>query len=201
MEIEVDVNHPERNRELQVFHFFAKKHDGKLHNGFSIEMNVDVRDVKAGFYQAFLLPDSQHVFLKVPGQPASFTADHKLVSEREQVRDKFCERIQESRDVSRNAIKKSEKRVTKHIVVKFPPYMTLSNAIYSPGMSDGEIKLVSLTYMQDVSLGGENYQSLMCRISWRLSLVEAADRTVDEKTDDKSYEDELVDDLKGLSTE
>ena len=54
--------------------------------------------------------------------------------------------------------------------------------------------------LQDVKLGGEDYKSLMCRISWRLSLVEAADRTVDEKTDDKTYEDELVDDLKGLST-
>ena len=78
--------------------------------------------------------------------------------------------------------------------------MTLSNVIYSPKMSDGEVKLVSLTYLQDVKLGGEDYKSLMCRISWRLSLVEAADRTVDEKTDDKTYEDELVDDLKGLST-
>ena len=198
MEIEVDVDHPERNREVQVFHFFAKKHDGKLHNGFSIEMNIDTRDMANGLYEAFLLPDQQHVFLKIPGQPASFTEDFKMVAERERAREKFCDRIQESRDVCRNTIKKSENRVTKHILLKFPLYMRLSNVIYSPGMSDGLIKLVSLSYVQDVRVDDKIYKSLMSRISWRLSLVEAADRTVDEKEDDKTQMNDLIDDLKGL---
>ena len=33
VEIEADLEHPERNREVNVFLFSSKKHEGKLHDG------------------------------------------------------------------------------------------------------------------------------------------------------------------------
>jgi hypothetical protein len=139
VEIDVDIEHPERNRELNIFHFTGKKESGKLHNGFAIEMEVDPRDVKDGRYAAYLLPNCHQVFLKVPGQTSTYRIDHHLVATIEQAN--HCSRIQEARDVSRNAIEKDETRMCKHILLKFPSNMELSNAIYSTNPRDSQMKI------------------------------------------------------------
>ena len=76
VEIEVDLSFPERNREVFVFYYSGKKHQGKLHDGFSIKLVADVRDVTKVFYKAFLLPNRTDVFIQFPAQSASFALDH-----------------------------------------------------------------------------------------------------------------------------
>ncbi|KAI2493064.1 hypothetical protein MHU86_21478 [Fragilaria crotonensis] len=200
VEIEVDIESPERNREAQVFHFTGRRTNGKLHNGFTIEMCVDPRDYTNHHYQAYLLPDKHRIFIKVPSQCASFTLDHALVSGRE--RANFCDRVQESRDVARHAIQDSDKRVYKHMVLMFPGYMELSNAIYSPTTADGKIRMVPVPYEGSVTLGGTEYPTLLCRVVWKVHIVEATDRVVErEHLNEGTYEDELVQALReGLET-
>lgn len=192
VEIEVNIDRPEKNREVQVFNFMGVKTDGKFHNGYAIEMNVDVRDVKKGLYRAYLLPDNHHVFIKAPGLCASYRDDHKILADKEKLRSRFCEKLQDARDVSRHAIQDSEERTSKNIVLSFPGYMTLSNLIYSPGATDGLIKMKSEPYENTVILGEKEYETMHCRVVWKLHLVEAAERVFDKQEEKFTDEDELV---------
>lgn len=155
-------------------------------------MNVDVRDVKKGLYRAYLLPDNHHVFIKAPGLCASYRDDHKILADKEKLRSRFCEKLQDARDVSRHAIQDSEERTSKNIVLSFPGYMTLSNLIYSPGATDGLIKMKSEPYENTVILGEKEYETMHCRVVWKLHLVEAAERVFDKQEEKFTDEDELV---------
>ena len=106
VEIDVDLSFPEHNREVFVFVFSGKKHQGKLHDGISIELVADVRDVTKGLYKAFILPNRPDVFIQFPAQSASFALDHRLVSEKEGTN--LCDKVKEARDITRNAIQNSE---------------------------------------------------------------------------------------------
>lgn len=198
VEIDVDIEHPERNRELNIFHFTGKKESGKLHNGFAIEMEVDPRDVKDGRYAAYLLPNCHQVFLKVPGQTSTYRIDHHLVATIEQAN--HCSRIQEARDVSRNAIEKDETRMCKHILLKFPSNMELSNAIYSTNPRDSQMKMTIVPYPIKFDFAGGEFQLLKCRVVWKLHLVEEEERIVEEAREkSRTAADELADALKGMT--
>lgn len=93
VEIEADLEYPERNREVNVFLFSAKKHEGKLHDGLSIELQADSRDVTKGLHKAFLLPHGRGVFLKFPGQVASYLQDHGHVKKSKVKGNDHCERF------------------------------------------------------------------------------------------------------------
>ena len=193
VEIVVDLAHAERNREVFVFVFSGKKHEGKLHNGVSIELLADPRDVRKGLYKAFLMPNNCDVFLQCPSQPAAFTLDHPLMSASDRAREVFCDRVQEGRDIARNAIQQTAARTTKNILLKFPAYLRLSNAIYSPSLKDGEIKLISTSYFHDTELGSKTYANIVnAKIAWRLHVVDATERIVEDEEDEDTYEDDLV---------
>ncbi len=197
VEIDVDLSFPEHNREVFVFVFSGKKHQGKLHDGISIELVADVRDVTKGLYKAFILPNRPDVFIQFPAQSASFALDHRLVSEKEGTN--LCDKVKEARDITRNAIQSSEKRKLKNFLLKFPGYMSLSNTIYSPKSKDGKIKLISAPYKLPIMIGQIPYSSLPCRISWKIHIVEAMERIVDEEDDeDNTYEYDLIRAMEGM---
>ena len=198
VEIEVNIDHPEKNREVQVFNFTGVKTKGKFHNGYAIEMNVDVRDVKKGLYRAYFLPDNHHVFIKAPPGLCSSSnrEDHAILADKEKLRSRFCEKLHDARHVSRNEIKDSEKRTSKNIVLSFPCYMTLSNLIYSPDTTaDGLIKMKKEPYKNKVVVGIKEYATLHCCIVLKLHLVEAAERVFEKQKEGLTDEDELVDAL------
>ncbi|KAI2503347.1 hypothetical protein MHU86_11067 [Fragilaria crotonensis] len=88
------------------------------------------------------------------------------------------------------------------MVLMFPGYMELSNAIYSPTTADGKIRMVPVPYEGSVTLGGTEYPTLLCRVVWKVHIVEATDRVVErEHLNEGTYEDELVQALReGLET-
>lgn len=200
-EIEVNIEKPERNREFMVFAFYGKNSLGRLHNGFSLELQVDARDVKNGHYKAYLLPDRRSIFVLLPALPASFSVDHNLVAKKELAISKYCDQVQESRDVSRNAAVDSEDRVNKHIVLKFPGYIELSNSIYSPSSnSDGLIDMTIVPYVASMALGNAKYETLICRLVWKLHIIEAHERIREQKHPERTYEDDLVKALNAMQT-
>jgi hypothetical protein len=138
----------------------GKKHQRKLHDGFSIELVADVRDVTKGFYKASLLPNRANVFIQFAAQSASFVLDHRLVSEKEEIH--ACDKVQEARNIIWNAIQNSEKWKLKNIILKFRWYMALLTAIYSPQSKDGEIKMITAPYKRPVMIGRISYPSLPC---------------------------------------
>ena len=173
VEIKANVRHPEGNRELTIFNFIGKKKQGKLHNGFSIEMEVDIVDVKQGLYSAFLLPNRRgHVFFKVPGQTAMYRIDHPLIKASEKTM--HCERIQEARDISRNAIQNDEAR--------------------------DKIKMIVAPYQSKVTIGATEYQTMKCRVIWKVHVIENEERVVeDQQAPPRTAQDDLEAALQGMN--
>ena len=202
VQVEVDVDHPERNGETSIFFFTDKNNDGKLHNGFSMQMSVDPRDAFAGAYKAFLIPDYPYIFIKAPGQTATFRSDHGAFTAKEGT--KLCPRVQEAMDLNRNAVITDGKRSIMHLLLKFPVLMHLSNAIYSPDAVSGSIK-PKITLVQIKTAIGVNPMAMkqiammMCRIEWKVDIIEKTPRLVKEaKPRGKSHQEEMLEQLEGM---
>ncbi len=183
---------------MNIFHFTGKKENGKLHNGFSIELEVDPRDLKDGQYAAYLLPNCHQVFVKVPGQTSGYRSDHQIVAKSEQAN--HCSRIQEARDISRHAVQKDESRTCKHILLKFPSHMELSNSIYSLDPRDSQIKMSIVPYPISFDFSQKTYHLLKCRVVWKVHLVEEEERVVEEMHEKhRTTADDLAEALKGMT--
>lgn len=152
-----------------------------LRNSFSIQMTVDPRDAYAEeLYQAYLLQGpNPYILIKVPGQNSSFRLDHAFVGARGGPLS--CPRVQEAVDLNCNAVERDGKRVSKHILLNFPSYMTLSNDIYSPGTTCGKINDKVTLYSLKTVLrpGGNKITMLMCRLAWKVNIVERTVRQVE----------------------
>ena len=196
VEVYVDVEHPEQNREVAVFFFTGAKHQRKLHYGFSIQMEVDPRDAREGCYQAYLL-NQDSVFIVAPGQIASVRLDFSAVIANEG--EDSCPRIQEAMAVTQNAISNDGKCLSKHILLKFPGYMALSNTIYSPDSKGGKIKANITLYPIKPTLVADTTYLLKCRIAWNVHVIDAAARVVEDPTAVyRSDEDAMLEKLKGM---
>jgi hypothetical protein len=151
------------------------------------------RDVQLDRYQAFLLPNNHQVLIKMPAQCASFCLDHSDVTRNEKFLKWHCEKAQESRDVCRHAIEADNPdRGYRNLILNFPGYMQLSNAIYSPDESDGGIFLTMTPYTGSTALAGKIYPTLHGRITWKLHLVEAGQRIVEKQTVKSNVDDILA---------
>jgi hypothetical protein len=187
--IDVDIIHPERNREVAVFCFSEAKHEGKLHNGIAIELEVDLRDLSDGLFGLYLLPQRRGVLLKMPGQSASYRLDHTSIKLNEG--SGHCDRVQQVRDVTRNAIKKDEDRIAKHLLLKFPSYMEVSNSIYSPDSKDGKVSLGMVPYPYKF----RDIEMMKVRIVWKLHIIEEQERIVEVQAETGKSQADLLDSL------
>lgn len=135
-------------------------------------MEVDPRDANQDAYRAYLI-NHNSVFIVAPGQSSSFRWDSASVVQNEGATS--CPRIQEVMAVARNAILRDGKRLNKHILLKFPGYMELSNTIYSPKSQNGKIKATIIPYGRKSQLvkDGPMFNILLCRIAWKVHIVDA----------------------------
>lgn len=60
--------------------------------------------------------------------------------------------------------------------------------------------MMAVPYKLPVTLGSTPYLNLMCRVTWRIHLVEAVERVVEEDEEEGTIEDELVRALEGMNT-
>ena len=156
-------------------------------------MSVDPRDAYAGLYRAYLVGSHPYIFIKAPGQSASFRMDHTLLQARER---NHCPRVQEAIDLNRNDVENDGKRVAKHFLLKFPAFIQLSNTIYSPDARSGRIKGAITPYHVETKVSGKDFKMLMCRIAWKVHIVEATMRVVEGvDSEGKSEEDDMAEQL------
>ena len=176
--IVVDIIHPERNREVVVFHFKDKVDKGILHNGFSVEIELDFRDFMQGACSAQLISGSE-IMIKVPGQTANYAHDFALVADAEAKANRKCENLHQARSVTRNAIKEDQDRSVKHIILSFPTDMALANTIYSPDLPTGMIKMDIVTTAAQIPLpNGATFDYHIHRAVWKVHIMEEVDRKV-----------------------
>jgi hypothetical protein len=79
-----------------------------------------------------------------------------------------------------NAIEKDESRMCKHILLKFPADMELSNSIYSTDPRNSQMKMTIVPYPIKFNIDGGEFQLLKCRVLWKVHLVEEEERIVEE---------------------
>jgi hypothetical protein len=163
--IKVDVVHPERNREVFVFHFKDKvDNQGVLHNGFAVEMDLD---------------SSTEIMIKAPGQPATYTLDFLVAADAEAKGRRKCENLHQARNVARNGIQDDPDRCVKHIILAFPSHIKLSNTIYSSGLPTGMIKMEILPTQATLQLSnGKSITLHRNRAVWKVHVVEDVVRKV-----------------------
>jgi hypothetical protein len=182
VDIEVDVNHPERNREVNIFHFKDKTHHGLLHDGFIIEVEVDLRDFVSSNYSAHLISASK-ILVKMPAQTSGYLYDYQLVANGEAQANRMCESVNMARNLTRHKIVNDPERTFKYLMLHFPEHMSLSNVIYSPESSvmDVTIKNAITAYTATVNLPNRAPMVLShrTRLSWKVNIVEEDERKFD----------------------
>jgi hypothetical protein len=102
-----------------------------------------------------------------------------------------CDRVQLVRDVTRNAIKKDEDRVAKHVLLKFPGYMELSNSIYSPESKDGKVGLHMVPYPYTF----RQIDMMKARVVWMLHIIEEHERIVEVQAETGNSQADVLDSL------
>jgi hypothetical protein len=98
--INVDLDFPERNREVQVYTFenLRNPRSGDIINGFQIVIPADIRDVASNLYRAEIVDDNE-IVIQMPSLPFSMLHDsvkrHALLT----ALDIGCSRCQEAQDI------------------------------------------------------------------------------------------------------
>lgn len=177
--INVDVLHPERNGRVQVFQIANVQKDGILHNGYKIAIDGDMRYVYQEQYKATLVSDNE-VMLEIPSIGFSFLHEGDSLNKRINTGPGGygCARTQESHDVARNKIRNDKARMIKRVLLRFPEEEKLSNAIYSPSLSDDEITIQVVSLTSKVDLAGTKISIMEARVAWKVSIFEEEKRVV-----------------------
>jgi hypothetical protein len=194
--INADMEHPEKNCEANVYLFTGHNHQDKLYRGVAVELDMDPRDVNEETLCAYLMPNRKHLFVKMPAQEAATRLDYEKIEDVEDSLFDHCKRLQEARDVSRNAIAADVDRASKHLLIKFPQSLELSNMIFSPESgSDGLVNMRVRIY--DVEYLG--IPLVRSRIVWKMHVVDEQVRVVREQVPaGKSAADRVADAMKGM---
>lgn len=171
--IDIDIENPERNREVKIIPFVNVVQDGVLHNGFDIAIDaIDMRDYVQDMYKAELI-SANEILLKMP------SASHAWLNE---PRTANCPRTQEAYEVARNSILLSDDRKIKLLLLRFPGSITLSNQHYSPQSMNGEIECDFAMKDTSFTFDGKNLKSVVTTVFWKVSVVEEQQRIVKQST-------------------
>ena len=80
--------------------------------------------------------------------------------------------LRESHDVARNRILKDERSQTRRLLLRFPEDEELSNAVFSPKSSDGEIELEVVPFKREFSIGPLNkFTTSGAQVSWKIAVI------------------------------
>jgi hypothetical protein len=177
--IDVNIERPECNREVTVFHLNSVDIDGALYDGYEITVDGDMRDVIADKYKAWLRSHNE-VVVQIPSIGTVFLNNAAFFNERMKEAKVHCARTQESHDVARNKILKDEKRQTKRLLLRFPSDKELSNTVYSPKSLGGEIELqvvpIKTEFIIDAGDASDTtrkhkFMTTIARVSWKIAVI------------------------------
>jgi hypothetical protein len=196
--IDVNLNYPERNREVKVVEFENVKKDGVLHNGFEIQMEVDIRDYINDKYKANLV-DKNEILIEMPTVSHAWLHDSDEYNKKVVAFKLHCPRTEEAHTVQRNMILSDESRQKKKILLRFPAGIELSNQHYSPDGINGEIEMEMVPFDADVTVGNKTFAMTVASVYWKVSQVEAQPRRVEYSKDKaKKAADKLASKLQGM---
>jgi hypothetical protein len=172
-----------------VYPFWDVERKGILHNGITIEADCDPRDFMAGKFKARLDSSAPNeILIELPSMRHSKLNESEKFKPRKVAFQINCPRTQEAEDVARNKILSDPERQKKHILLRFPEDMILTNKHYSPDSQEGgdniemEIVYIETTWTVPESNPVKTYPMLESVVQWKVSIVEDEPRIV-KKTD------------------
>lgn len=184
--IDVDVEYPERNREVLIVGFTDVAKDGVLHNGFDIVVPaVDMRDYLTDKYKLELVSHNE-LLLTMPALHAWNLANFDKFFAHQEKYDHLCLRSKQGHDVFHNSILSEKKRLTKYLLLRFPKNHVLSTRHYADHKTELNCKIAPLL---DVSFDWKERKGIQQNTSvvyWKVSVKEFRERVVEKKTIDDS---------------
>jgi hypothetical protein len=186
--IEVDIVHPECNREVRVVEFRDVEKDGVLHNGYEIAMEGDLRDLTSDKYKAQLVGENE-ILITMPSVSHYWLHAPKDYFEKVEAFNIDCPRTKEAHDVARNAILDDEDRQTKLLLLRFPENIALSNNHYSPTAIDFELDSEVVPFESSFKVANKQFKTTTTAIYWKIAIIEEKKRVV-KAIDDKGKKGE-----------
>jgi hypothetical protein len=184
--IDVDVEYPERNREVLIVGFTDVAKEGVLHNGFDIVVPaVDMRDYLTDKYKLELVSHNE-LLLTMPAVHAWNLANFDKFFKHQEKYNHLCLRLKQGHDVFHNSILSETKRLTKYLLLRFPKNCALSTRHYSEHKTELTCKIAPLL---DVSFDWKNKKGIPQNtnvVYWKVSVKEFRERVVEKKTIDDS---------------
>jgi hypothetical protein len=175
--IEVDINCPERNREVKVVQFRDAEIDGILHNGFEIIMEGDLRDLMLDKYSAKLVSDNE-ILISMPSASHYWLHEPELYFNKCKAFNIHCPRAREAHDVARNDILADEERQIRSLLLRFPENTILSNRHYSPKTTDNDLEFEVVPFQTTFVLLGKQFTTTVATIVWKIAVFEEKRRVV-----------------------
>ena len=170
--INVNLNFPERNREVQVYTFenLRNPRSGDIINGFQIVIPADVRDVASNLYRAEIVGENE-ILLQMPSLPFSMLHDsvkrHALLT----ALDIGCPRCQEAQDIVVNDVQLTPARAIRKILLQFPENVVLANLSSSvnPVLANEE-----QPYIFEARFGATStpIKSVGCNMTWKVASID-----------------------------
>jgi hypothetical protein len=176
--IEVDIDHPERNREVKVVHFRDANKNGILHNGFEILMEGDLRDMLDDKYSAKMVQENE-ILISMPSASHSWLYEPCNFFDKCEAFGIGCARSLEAHNVARNDILKKKDRLTKQLLLRFPVPIILSNRHYSPNTADNDLEFEVVPFETSFLRMGKTFTSTISTIFWKIAVYEENLRVVE----------------------
>ena len=171
--IEIQMDFPERNREVYIFKFKDKVKDGQLFDGVQIVMPIQMPD--AMLYSANTI-SSRSVEITMPGLQYLYYNGIEKFEKSLKKWGNGCEREEEGRGVAVNKYHEQRDRHVKKLLLKFP--CKLDNTIFSEPDNNGNMTVdfvVNPTkykyYDDDIA-----FQLHDTTIMWTIAIKEADSR-------------------------
>ena len=96
-----------------------------------------------------------------------------------------CPRSQEAQDVARNSVLADETRQLKNLLLRFPSHVELSNHVFTSTLGS-EIDFELVPFETTTVFNNKTFQMTICRVAWKVCLVEVEQRIVKSVADSKN---------------
>lgn len=179
--IKVDIDHPERNREVQVFKLrdVEGAKAGVCVDCYDIQYNADIREILSSTtdnLKARQVSDN-HVLVQVTAMPFTQTADRAEHAEAVK-NNKNRTEIVKAHDIAINAYSNDEDRHVKELLLEFDESEELSTKLMHNDTQGDTIPMEMVVIKCSVPFPNPNNPTeyILPRISWKIGIKETLER-------------------------
>lgn len=162
--IDIDLVHPENNREVIVYTLNDFEHADFVYKCFNILLPIDPRDGLNDHYTAALV-NEREVLITLPALPWSLFKDTAIRNEVLKKTKTHCPKLQMAQDITINALTSGENgsRQTKQLLLRFPANVFLSNIF-----NEGSRKLETHFQVESVHVEDLEANIMPCFVIWKI---------------------------------